>query len=110
MAEFDKEPNEYGTWVPAADPDAIREEQAELAKVKSSVPVIQDVIEWFEQQIKDFLNPMTIEGVTHSTSAEDVKNAVLFAQSSAASYAAKSKAFRSSFTEYLQHKDEVADE
>lgn len=93
--------NDYGAWLPNTDDAREKAKLAEQQNLKASVPVLQDVLDWFDTQIAAFKNPEIIEGVNVSTPAEQVKLAALFAQTNIASYRQKRMEFEQRFSEYL---------
>lgn len=75
---------------------------AELQALSSQLPVVQEIIDWFDEQIAGFLNPNCIKDATIKSSAEDIKNAVLFAQLNSKSYSSKRQEFADRFKQYLE--------
>jgi hypothetical protein len=71
----------------------------ELAAIKQELPLLDEVISWFDEQIKVYSNPETIGGVNISSKPEDVKQAVLFAQTLIKDYKDK----RDEFTKKFKH-------
>lgn len=94
-------------WYP--EPSKQQEEtiQQEESKTIASLPVIQEVLDWFDEQIAIYKNPSVIEGVNPSTPAEDIKAAVLLAQGRIDDYRTKRDEFINRFSKYIQ---EAADE
>lgn len=88
-------------WYPKPD-----EEQKDLVEkqerdVTASLPVVQEVLDWFDMQLRTYRNPMVIEGVNPSTPAEDVKAAVLLAQAQIRDYKNKREQFEGKFSRYI---------
>lgn len=94
-------------WYPQPDQAQIDLQEEQERKVAMSLPVLQDVLDWYDQQIATYQDPMTIMGVNPSTPAEDVKSAVLFARTLVDEYQRKRVAFANQFSKYLK---EDADE
>lgn len=97
------QPDDYGSWVPPvlAANEKVAAEQAEQVYIKSSLPVIQEVLDWYDECIEKFKNPEVITGVNVSTPAEIVKTAVVHAQQQIASYQKKKREFIQRFSEYI---------
>lgn len=92
-------------WYPIPDQeqqDIVERQEHDLV---ASLPVLQDVLDWFDERIKTYGNPMTIEGVNVSSNAEEVKQAVLFAQSLIADYQKQREDFENNFSKYLKDAD-----
>lgn len=105
MSDTQKEPQEIdpnAPWSPEEAEIQVGLSEEELMALQSQVPIIQETLEWFDEQIADFLNPNVIESVTVKTTAEDVKQAVLFAQKMSKGYSKKRKQFVKRFKQYLE--------
>jgi hypothetical protein len=99
-AKTNTELDDYGAWLPPVR-DNKKAEQAEKKLIKASVPVIQEVLDWYDACIDKFSNPMVVAGVNVSTPAETVKEAVLHAQQQIASYQEKKAEFVKRFSDYI---------
>jgi hypothetical protein len=93
-------------WYPEVDEDQKDLVEKQERDVVASLPIVQEVLDWFDQQIKTYKNPLTIEGVNPSTPAEDVKASVLLAQTLITDYKRQREDFQASFSRYIT---EVAD-
>lgn len=93
--------DDYGAWLPNPDPTKEKAELEARQNIKASVPVIQEVIDWFDAEIAKYADPRTIDGVNIATNPELVKQAVLFAQTLATAYQDKRDEFQQRFSEYL---------
>lgn len=108
MADFNDDTAEYGAWLPKPTPEQERAELIAQERLQSSVPVIQDVLDWFNTQIATYKNPLTIEGVNPATNAETVKTAVLFAQTLISDYKRQREQFIGQFKEHIKEKADEA--
>lgn len=88
-------------WSPEESDETNQLTLEQIEELRSQLPVIQDIIDWFDKQIAAYSNPEIISGVNPSSKAEDVKKAVLFAQQMIQDYKEKRKQFTSQFAEYL---------
>jgi hypothetical protein len=79
--------------------------QREQGKVIASLPVIQDVLDWFDEQIAGFKDPMIISNVSEGTDANEVKDKVLAAQKDIIRYEKKKAEFMNRFSKYLESAD-----
>lgn len=102
MPDLDKTPDPNAPWSPEeADIEhGLTAEQVEY--IKSQIPVVQEVIEWFDTQIAEFLNPNVIETVTEKSDPKQVKDAVRFAQKMSRGYSKKRNEFADKFKKYLE--------
>ena len=89
-------------WTPEKPEERVEAENKEQAAVSSSIPVIQEVIEWLAAQQQEHSDPSIIQGVTPSTKAEDVKFAVLLAQKMGAKFKEKQAEFEARFAKHLK--------
>jgi hypothetical protein len=88
-------------WSPDELTELSPEQRAELVAMNASVPVIEEVLEWFDSQIASFSDPTIITKVTVTTKAEDIKQAVLFAQKMIQSYKDKRNEFENRFKNFV---------
>lgn len=81
-------------WTPEPDTEAAKAEAEERLKLASSVGVIEDVMHYLETKRTQYAGLSIIEGVTPSSSAEDIKSAVLLNQAMLAELDALLRDFR----------------
>lgn len=93
--------NDYAPYNPEAPQEQQDAEQLEKSKINASLPIIEDVLAWFDDQITIYKSPTTIEGVNISSDPQQVKDAVLFAQSQIHAYTTKREEFVNKFRDYL---------
>jgi len=100
-------PDPNAPWSPDEGVEDLTPEQ--LLDIKQSLPLLQEVIEWFDEQIADFLNPNVIGGVRANSDPKEVKDSVLFAQKMSKGYSKKRdefiKRFRKHVTEVAPNKE-----
>lgn len=97
-------PSELAPWVPditGSSHDQLVAEQEEQVYLKASIPVIQDVLDWYDECIDHFNRPDIIDGVNPSTPAETVKEAVIYAKQQVAGYREKKREFIMRFSQYI---------
>lgn len=91
-------------------PQALQDQQDLVDKqerdVVASLPLVQEVLDWFNEQITNYNSPSVIGNVNPSTPAEDVKFAVLLAHGQANEFKKKRREFETQFSRYIT---EVAD-
>lgn len=104
---MDEYPSSSEAWYPEPPKQQQEAAQIEQTKTISSLPVVQEVLDWFDEQIAIFSHPTVISGVTISTPADDVKSAVLLSQGQRASFEKKKKEFMNRFRQYLESADEA---
>jgi hypothetical protein len=98
-------PDENQQWYPEPDQEQQDLVEQQEHEVVASLPVVQEVLDWFDKQIATYKNPLTIEGVNPNTPAEDIKAAVLLAQALITDYKTKRGDFQSKFERYLKDAD-----
>lgn len=89
-------------WYPEPSEEQVEAEQQEQSKITASMPVLQEVLDWYDTQIAVYSNPKTITGIGSNTKAEDVKQAVLFAQTLIQDYENKRGEFANRFEKFLK--------
>jgi hypothetical protein len=94
--------NDYAAYSPEPDKERIETEEQERSKAVSSMPIIQDVLDWFDTQIAEYKNPLLITGVTYKTDPEHVKAAVLLAQAQITDYKLKRDNLVSKYGDYVK--------
>lgn len=94
--------SDYAPWSPDELNQPDSDKQAEFRNIQMSLPVLQEVLDWYDEQIALYSNPEIISGVNPSSKPEDVKNAVLFAQNMISGYKYKRNEFANRFEEYSQ--------
>jgi len=84
-------------------PEELQEEISaeDIEALKKELPVLDEVITWFDQQIAEFLNPNVIQAVKAKDNATDVKEAVMFAQKMSKGYSKKRNEFAVRFKKYI---------
>jgi hypothetical protein len=107
MADIDETPSDYGTWLPKPSDEQKQAETEALQRLESSIPVIQDTLDWFDKQIATYKNPLIIEGVNPGTPAETVKTAVLFSQALVTEYKQQRGKFAAEFSQYIKEVPEA---
>lgn len=95
-------PNDYAPYNPEAPEEQQVEEQLEHSRTVASLPVIEDVLTWFDEQIAAYTNPDIISTVSPNSDPEQVKQAVLFAQTVMKDYKNKRMEFANRFSDYIQ--------
>lgn len=108
MSDTTPDPNAAWSTEEVANADGPTSE--ELAEIKSMLPIIVDIIAWFDEQIAGFLNPNVIADVRTNSDPEEVKRAVLFAQKMSRGYSKKRVEFAKRFEQYLVTPKEPATE
>jgi hypothetical protein len=78
-------------WSPDELNQPLTADETEL--IQGQLPLLNEVIQWFDERIADYSSPEIISGVNISSKPEDVKNSVLFAQSMIKDYKYKRKDF-----------------
>lgn len=96
------------SWYPEAPKEQREAEQQAESKTVASLPVIQDVLDWFEARIAQYKNPLLITGIDVSTPAEDVKNQVLLKQQLIIDYKQQRDDFKAEFSKYLEEQADAA--
>lgn len=99
---MDDYPNSSEAWQVEKPEERKEAEAKEQAKVSSSAGVIQEVVDWFDAQAKAYDSIDSIMGVSISSKATDVKQAVIIAQKMRAEFQSKSHSFRSQFSQHLK--------
>lgn len=94
--------DDYAAYVPPSSEDNEETASKELKRELSSMPVIQDVLDWFDTQIAELKDPSLITGISESTPAEEIKERVLFAKLQIQEYEIKRDSFISEFNHYIQ--------
>lgn len=94
--------NPYAPWSPEGNEEQEKVTEEQQQRIAASLPIINDVLDWFDNEIKAFKDPSTITGVNISSNAEQVKSAVLFAQTVIASYESKKEEFMKDFGQYIR--------
>lgn len=95
-------------WFPEEDQEQKDIVEKQERDVVASLPLVQEVLDWFDMQIATYKNPLVIEGVNPSTPAEDVKSAVLLAQAQIRDFKVKRAEFESKFSNYIAEVDDEA--
>lgn len=88
----------YSPEPPEEQQDA---ETLEKSRANASLPVLQEVLDWFDEQVAEFKDPMIIDGVNVSSDPQQVKDAVLFAQGMISRFEKKKGEFTNRFSDYL---------
>lgn len=96
------------TWYPEPPKEQQEAEQQQQSRDIASLPVIQETLDWFDEQIATFKDPSTIQGVNPTTNAEDIKAAVLLAQALIQSYEAKRTDYVNRFSRYIEEAADAA--
>ena len=89
-------------WSPEELAEVSDAKMADLRNIQASLPVIEEVIAWYDEQIALYKDPEIIEGANPSSKAEDIKNSVLLAQGFIKGYKYKRNEFAKRFEEYIQ--------
>lgn len=95
-------------WYPETDAEQKDLVDRQKRDVVASLPVVQEVLDWFDRQISTYKNPLVIDGVNPSTPAEDVKCAVLLAQAQIKDFKAKRGEFETKFRKYITEAADAA--
>lgn len=95
-------PDPNAPWSPdeGIDVEGLDEDQVSL--LRATLPVVQEMLEWFDEQIAGYLNPNVISKVTTDSDPQVVKDSVLFAQQLSRDYSKKRKQFEDRFEPYLK--------
>lgn len=88
-------------WTPEAPKERTEQEQKEQSKVTTSLPVIKEVIEWFEAQAKIFGSPTELD-INEETPAEIAKQKVITAKHFSITYQNQVAQFKRDFAKYLK--------
>lgn len=91
-------------WTPD-NPEREEQEQKENSKVTTSLPVVQEVLDWFAVNIELYagIDALNING---STAPEDAKVSILLAKGMNQAFKDKSEEFKLKFARYLQEETE----
>ncbi len=101
QAVEEQEPDPNAPWSPEESEVTTALSAEDLEILRSQLPVVEEIIAWFDGQIALYGNPEVITGVNPSSKPEDVKNAVMFAQQMIKGYKDKRKEFAKKFEPYL---------
>lgn len=93
-----QEPDPNAPWSPEELTEDLSPEQ--LLEIQQSLPLLQEVIEWYDEQVAHYGDPETITGVNPSTRPQDVKQAVMFAQTMIKGYKHKRNEFIARFKKH----------
>lgn len=88
-------------WVPEASTTRDQEEQQRKADIKSSIPAIRDMIDWFDKQIEYYQDAVNYD-ITPKTDPEVVKMIVLTSKHFVAEYRRQRQQFVSDFNQYIE--------
>lgn len=99
----DNYPNNSDTFMDVPE-EREEQERKEQVRVTSSIPVIQDVLDWFDDAAESFNSNDTLN-ITIETPESTVKHAVLLRKAMREVLNIKAEEFRTEFSEYLE-KDE----
>lgn len=94
-------PDNNAPWSPDEAGELNAPSLEQLEEIRSQLPIIQDIIDWFDEQIAEYLNPNVIAGVTATTDPVKLKESVLFAQKMSRGYSKKRNQFAKRFDQYL---------
>jgi hypothetical protein len=94
-----QEPDPNEPWSP--DELAANLTQDDKQAIKEQLPLLNEVITWFDERIAEYGNPETISGVNISSDPQHVKEAVLFAQTMIKDYKSKRNEFNATFKKYI---------
>lgn len=97
---MDEYPNESDAWYPEPPIEQVEAEAKQIAKVTTSIGVIQDVLDWFDANANLYSSVDSL-GVTVNTPEADAKLAILLSKQMRAAFQSKAVAFRSEFAKYL---------
>lgn len=103
-ADDERELDPNAPWSPEEGIDEQGLSPEQIAEIRANLPVVQEILDWFEEQITGYLNPNVIAKVSRESKSEDVKEAVLFAQQLSRDYDKKRKDFYERFKPYLETK------
>lgn len=95
------DPDDNAPWSPEEGGDENILSAEDLEILRSQLPVIEEIIAWFDAQIMQYSSPEIIAGANPSSKAEDIKSAVLLAQGFIKGYKDKRKEFVKKFEPYL---------
>lgn len=96
------EPDPNAPWSPEEGLDESGLSPEQVAELRATMPVVQEVLDWFEEQILSYLNPNVVAGVTPDSDPQTVKDSVLFAQRLSREYSKKRNQFVKRFEPYLE--------
>lgn len=97
--------SDFEAYIPAQSDDNKLSEDKQRHFEVASLPVIVDVLEWFDTQISELHDPTIITSVNDTTPPEQVKAAVMDAQRLIAAYTKKRNQFKNDFSNYIEEED-----
>lgn len=89
-------------WSPEEGSETVGLNDAEQEMLRATLPVVQEILDWFDEQITGYLNPNVVAGVNPDSDPKVVKESVLFAQKLSRDYDKKRKQFVKRFEPYLK--------
>lgn len=92
-------------WYPQEPKEQQDAAQIAESRITASLPVIQDVLDWLDSTEQTYRDVMTIEGVNPSSKPEDIKTAVILAQSRIRDTQELRDRFTKDFARYLEPAD-----
>lgn len=93
--------NEDQQWQPEKPEDRQEVEQQEQSKITTSLPVIEEILAWFDKNAGLYESVDSL-GVNEETSSDQAKLAILLSKKMRAAFQDKSAQFRRDFAKYLE--------
>lgn len=100
--------SDYEAYYPQPPKEQTEAIQLEQSRTIASLPVIQEVLDWFDEQILEFRNPLLIENVNEASDSQTIKDQVLTAQKDAKRYKTKRDEFAARFADHIHRSADVA--
>lgn len=96
--------DDYAPYNPERSPDLVEKEHQEQHKVISGLPVIQQMLSWFDAQIEFWDSPRSWP-IDENTPAEQAKEIALTCKHFSAVYTDEKQKFMVEFSKYLEEAD-----
>lgn len=93
--------SDFDTWMPEVDPKQEALAAQQLAKLQSSVGVVDEVLEWLDASISFYGNTDSL-GIDENTPDDQVKLALIIAKKMKIQFEQKANEFISTYAEYIQ--------
>lgn len=94
--------NDYAAYYPPEDKSRQESENKEHHDAVASMPVIQQVLDWFDSEIATLHDAIALSDVDEATDAEELKSRIINNKKLAQAFEEKRAEFVTKFGPYLQ--------
>jgi hypothetical protein len=107
MDEYPNDSEALEAWQPEVPAERKETEADEKNKIASSIPLIEDTLNWLNAQA-DFYQTIDAIGVDASTPDDQVKIALIVAKKMRSAFQAKAAEFTSDFSQHIEKQERMS--